>query len=260
LKDAVDHAPALAKRAADHRYELRFLLDARDSNYVFFLELRGRGVFMRAAPIDVSTMVRDVVLEPFTATVLTSATLAVEGSFAYIRSRLGLDHANELQLPSEFDFARQAILYLSPRMPSPKSPGFAEAAGREIIEILKRTEGRAFVLFTSYAVLRAVHAIVEAAGLGFPLLVQGSAPRSTLLKEFRSLRNAVLLATASFWQGVDVVGEALSCVIIDRLPFASPADPIVAARIETVAARGGALHTLSPSAAGTACARSGIRC
>ena len=134
--------------------------------------------------------------------------------------------------------ATQALLYLPVRMPSPKTPDFAPAAGREILEILRRTRGRAFVLFTSYAVLRAVQAALEGT-LEYPLLVQGSAPRSTLLAQFRSTPNAVLLATASFWQGVDVVGDALSCVIIDRLPCASPADPVVAARVEAIAARGG---------------------
>jgi ATP-dependent DNA helicase DinG len=123
-------------------------------------------------------------------------------------------------------------------MPDPRTPQFAGAAAREVIDILKRTEGRAFVLFTSYANLREVYRIA-ALELEYPMLVQGSAPRSALLRDFRATPHAVLLATSSFWQGVDVVGEALSCVIIDKLPFASPADPITAARIEAVAARGG---------------------
>src|SRR3970282_2153504 len=118
-------------------------------------------------------------------------------------------------------------------MPDPRSSDFSIAAGREIVEILKRTRGRAFVLFTSYAVLRSVQAIAESV-LDYPILVQGTAPRPTLLRQFRSTPHAVLLATASFWQGVDVVGAALSCVIIDKLPFASPGDPITAALIEGV--------------------------
>ena len=189
-------------------------------------------------PSTCPSLVRNMLLDRFAAAVLTSATLAVEGSFAYVRSRLGIERGEEIQLPSEFDFRRQAMLYLPKRMPSPKTPAFAEAAGAEVVEILRRTRGRAFVLFTSYAVLRAVQAMVQAA-LEYPVLVQGSAPRSTLLKQFRSTPHAILLATSSFWQGVDVVGDALSCVIIDRLPFASPADPVVAARIEAVVARGG---------------------
>ena len=171
-------------------------------------------------------------------TVLTSATLTVDGRFDYIRDRLGIGTADEVRLPSEFDFARQAILYLPPRMPDPRSPEFAVAAGREVVEILKRTRGRAFVLFTSYATLREVQAIAEMA-LDYPIFVQGTAPRSQLLKQFRETPHSVLFATSSFWQGVDVVGDALSCVIIDKLPFASPGDPITAARIDAIRARGG---------------------
>jgi ATP-dependent DNA helicase DinG len=173
-----------------------------------------------------------------TSTVLTSATLTVDGTFEYVRRRLGVAHAAEIRLASEFDFARQAILYLPPRMPDPRSDQFAIAAGREVIEILKRSEGRAFVLFTSYATLRAVQAMAEMA-LSYPILGQGTAPRSQLLKQFRETPHAVLFATSSFWQGVDVVGEALSCVIIDKLPFASPSDPITAARIDAIRAQGG---------------------
>src|ERR1700675_1189614 len=123
-------------------------------------------------------------------------------------------------------------------MPDPRSPEFATAAGRQVIEVLKRTRGRAFVLFTSYATMRAVQAIAEMA-LDYPILTQGTAPRSQLLTQFRATRHAVLFATSSFWQGVDVVGEALSCVIIDKLPFAPPADPITAARIDAIRSQGG---------------------
>src|SRR6185503_14947163 len=143
--------------------------------------------------------------------------------------------ADEVRLASEFDYTKQALLYLPPRMPDPRSPDFAMAAGRQVVELLKRSKGRAFVLFTSYASLRAVQGVVEMA-LEYPMLVQGTAPRSQLLKQFRETPNSVLFATSSFWQGVDVVGEALSCVIVDKLPFASPADPITAARIEAIRA------------------------
>jgi ATP-dependent DNA helicase DinG len=170
--------------------------------------------------------------------VLTSATLSVDGAFDYVRGRLGVGRAREIRLPSEFDYERQAILYLPKRMPAPRSPDFADAASREILGILRRTRGRAFVLFTSYAMLRHVERVVSGA-IEYPVLVQGSAPRSTLVARFRETPNAVLLATSSFWQGVDVIGEALSCVIIDKLPFASPGDPITAARLESISARGG---------------------
>jgi len=194
--------------------------------------------FLRASPIDVSRIVRDVLFERMRTVVLTSATLAVEGSFEYVKKRLGIKQADEVRVQSEFDFARQALLYLPRRVPPPKAPAFAEAAAREITEILKRSRGRAFVLFTSYAVLRAVQQVVEMT-LPYPILVQGTAPRTDLIERFRTTPGAVLLATSSFWQGVDVVGEALSCVIIDKLPFASPGDPVTAARIDAIKAAGG---------------------
>jgi ATP-dependent DNA helicase DinG len=170
--------------------------------------------------------------------VLTSATLAVEGQFGYVKTRLGLEDADAIQLPSEFDFTQQAVLYLPPEMPDPRSPEFNSAAAWTIAELLDRTQGRAFVLFTSYAAMRDVHARIEKR-VQWPLFVQGTAPRTSLLRDFRATPNAVLLATASFWQGVDVAGDALSCVIIDRLPFASPGDPLVSARIKVIQDRGG---------------------
>jgi len=236
--EATQDPEALAQRTREIRDELRFLLRAGDPEYVYFVESRGRGIFLRAAPIDVSAIVRELLLDRMRATVLTSATLTVDGTFAYIRDRLGIRTAAEVQLPSEFDFTRQAILYLPPRMPDPRSPEFAMAAGQQVIEILRRTRGRAFVLFTSYAALRTVQAIAEMA-LDYPILVQGTAPRTELLRRFRETPHAVLFATSSFWQGVDVVGEALSCVIVDKLPFASPGDPVTSARMEAIRARGG---------------------
>ena len=235
---ANEEAATLARRAAELRQQLRFLLEAADPAFVYFLETRHRGVFLRAAPIDVSAIIREQLFDRMRATILTSATLTVEGSFDYVKRRLGLCEAEELQVPSEFDFTEQAILYLPRHMPAPKSADYSEAVAREVLDLLRRTEGRAFVLFTSYASLRAVRALVEA-DLPYPLIVQGSAPRSILLAQFRSTPNAVLFATSSFWQGVDVVGAQLSCVIIDKLPFASPGDPITAARIEAITAEGG---------------------
>ena len=231
----------LSRRAVEIRDQLKFLLRASDPDYVYFLEFRGRSVVLRAAPIDVSAIIREILLDRMQATVLTSATLTVDGSFEYMKTRLGVDLTQRpvmKRLPSEFDYTRQAVLYLPRRMPDPRSPGFADAVAREVLEILQRTQGRAFVLFTSYHALRTVRALVEPV-LDFPLLVQGTAPRSALLEQFRSTPHAVLLGTSSFWQGVDVMGEALSCVIVDKLPFASPGDPITAARMEAVQLRGG---------------------
>jgi ATP-dependent DNA helicase DinG len=234
---ALDDLLSIAARARAVRQDLRLLLAAADPDYVFFLEVRGRGTFLRAAPIDVSGIVREHLLERFATTILTSATLTVEGDFTYLRGRLGIRRAAALRLPSEFDYSTQAVLYLPRHMPPPRSPAFAAAVAREALGLLRLTEGRAFVLFTSYAVLRAVEPILTQA-LDYPLLVQGRAPRSALLAEFRTTPHAVLLATSSFWQGVDVIGDALSCVIIDKLPFASPGDPVTSARMETLANQG----------------------
>jgi ATP-dependent DNA helicase DinG len=237
-RDVPEVILALGRRAMELRDDLTFLLRADDPGYVYFLEVRGRGAFLKASPVDVSAIVRDLLIDRMKGTVLTSATLTVDGSFEYVKGRLGIRRAVEVRLPSEFDYARQAILYLPAGMPDPRSAQFGEAAARQVVEIVKRTRGRAFVLFTSYANLRLVHTLA-AAEIEYPIFVQGSAPRSALLRDFKDTPNAVLLATSSFWQGVDVVGDALSCVIIDKLPFASPSDPITSARIEAIAARGG---------------------
>jgi ATP-dependent DNA helicase DinG len=172
------------------------------------------------------------------ATVFTSATLTVAGEFEYTLSRLGTPQADTLQVPSEFDFGRQAVLYLPDDMPDPRSPAFNARAAAVIAELLECTSGRAFVLFTSYAALHEVRDHLDGR-IDWPMLVQGTAPRTTLLRDFRATPNAVLLATSSFWQGIDVPGDTLSCVVIDRLPFASPGDPLVAARIAAIEARGG---------------------
>src|SRR5687767_4887286 len=179
-KDVPEDVLALGRRAAELRDDLRFLLRADDPRFVYFLEARGRGMFLRAAPIDVSDIVRELLIDRMQATVLTSATLTVDGSFDYVRARLGIAGAREIRLDSEFDYARQAILYLPRRMPDPRSPQFVQSAAREVVEILKRTAGRAFVLFTSYANLRDVHRLASAE-LEYPIFVQGSAPRSALL-------------------------------------------------------------------------------
>ena len=233
-----DEVQTIATRAMALRDDLTLILGAGDPKFVRFIEGRGRGVFLRAAPIDVADIVRDTVVGGRAATVLTSATLAVESSFDYVLGRLGLPDARTILLPSEFDFRTQSVLFLPTEMPDPRSPDFNRAAAWVIGELLDRTQGRAFVLFTSYGAMREVHERL-APRIAWPLLVQGTAPRTALLRDFRATPNAVLLATSSFWQGVDVAGEALSCVIIDRLPFASPADPLVAARIAAIQVRGG---------------------
>ncbi len=227
----------VARRAGELADELRFLLAASDPGYVYFLEVRGRSVLLRASPIDVSRIVRDLVAGERRATLITSATLSVDGGFGYIKQRMGLEDAGAMSVPSEFDYRTQTLLYLPRRMPLPREERYAEAVAAETGQLLRCSHGRAFVLFTSYATMRAVVRVLEPE-LQYPMLVQGTAPRSVLLDDFRRTPNAVLFATSSFWQGVDVQGDQLSAVIIDKLPFVSPGDPIVAARIEALAARG----------------------
>jgi len=169
--------------------------------------------------------------------VLTSATLAVGGRFEFLKQRLGIPAAHERVLPHEFDFSRQALLYIPTALPDVRDPRFTEQAAGEVARLLELSRGRAFCLFTSYSQMKEMYERVRPQS-SFPLLLQGTAPRSVLLERFRMTPNAVLFATASFWQGVDVPGEQLSSVIIDRLPFAVPTDPVVAARVEALQEEG----------------------
>jgi ATP-dependent DNA helicase DinG len=238
VRERPEPLTGLAGRAQALAAETAFVLRAEDDTHVYFVETRGRGVFLRATPIDVSERLRELLFDRVRAAVLTSATLAVDGGFSYLKDRLGLPSTEELLLPSPFDFTRQAVLYVPRRMPDPRAPQFVERAAQEIARLLAISRGRAFVLFTSYAHMNAV-AERLAGEVPYPILMQGEAPKAVLLDMFRRTPGAVLLATASFWQGVDVVGEQLSCVIIDKLPFASPSDPVVSARIDRLRNRGG---------------------
>ena len=226
-------APALAqvaRRAAELRVELAAVTAMKEPSRVFFGEVRGRGVFLRAAPIHVGEELRERLYAATDTVIFTSATLATQGSFAFFRRQVGLDgevEAEERTFPGPFDYARQAALVAPARMPDPNQPGFLEAAARAIRDLAGVTGGRAFVLCTS---VRNMLALREAlADLPFELLLQGERPKHRLLDAFRE-RPSVLFATQSFWEGVDVPGPALSLVVIDRLPFAPPGDPVVAAR------------------------------
>jgi ATP-dependent DNA helicase DinG len=223
----------IARRSFELRQELGFLLESNEKNYVYWYERRNKGIFLAATPIDVSQILREKLFEKFDTVILTSATLTVGSRFEYIRQRLGLDHAKERALPPEFDYGEQAMLYLPRKMPDVRDAGFSAKAADEIVRLLELSQGRAFCLFTSYSQMNDLFERVKAK-VPFPLLLQGTAPRSTLLERFKNTPAAVLFATSSFWQGVDVPGEQLSCVIVDRLPFAVPSDPIVAARVRAL--------------------------
>jgi len=240
LRDAEDAQP-LRRRVGSMREQLKFLMESEDRNTVFWLERRGGrqlSTHLQATPIDVSALLRELLFQNYPSVILTSATLTVQGGFAHIRKRLGLDEARELVVPSHFRYDRQALLYLPPEMPDPREPNFQDEAAKRIRRMLDITRGRAFCLFTSYQQMRELYErlLIE---VPYPLLLQGTAPRKALLEEFRNTPNAVLFGTSSFWQGVDVQGEALSCVIVDRLPFAVPTDPIVQARMRAIEEAGG---------------------
>jgi ATP-dependent DNA helicase DinG len=240
LREQPPEVENLVRRIREVRFGLEFIVAGDDKRYVYWMERRGRGLFLRASPIDVSTLLQDKLFERVETVVMTSATLASAGNFTFARERLGLndDKTDELVAPSSYDYQNQSVLYLPPRMPVPSSPQWAEAAAAEVLRILEVTRGRAFVLSTSLSGMRSLYERV-APQVDFPCLMQGTASKTGLLDKFRTTPNAVLFATSSFWQGVDVRGDALSCVIIDKLPFAVPSDPIVAARQRFIEDAGG---------------------
>jgi ATP-dependent DNA helicase DinG len=238
LKAPPEEAAPLVTRARDMGRRLHFWMESGERGYVYWIERRGRGVFLQATPIDVAPLLDEKLFDRVDTVVLTSATLAVAGEFEFTKQRLGLRSARTLVVPSHFDYGRQALMYVPQTLPDPRSPAFPAAAAQEIIELLMLSRGRAFVLFTSYQQMRSIYDRVSLE-VPFQTLLQGTGPRSALLEEFRSTPNAVLFATSSFWQGVDVPGEQLSCVIIDKLPFAVPSDPVVEARIAAIREEGG---------------------
>jgi ATP-dependent DNA helicase DinG len=260
----VDETKGLINRTGDVRRHLRFLLESDDPNTVFWIERRAllgvrnlaRGAsqpsfhtLLQATPIDVSQLLSTALFESYQSVILTSATLTVKqqpassaaensSEFAHITRRLGLNSTRELVVPSHFNYGKQSLLYLPPSMPDPREPAFFAHAVERTRRLLEITHGRAFCLFTSHAAMRQTYERLLSE-LPFPLLLQGQAPRHVLLQQFRDTPNAVLFGTSSFWQGIDVQGEQLSCVIIDRLPFAVPTDPVVKARMAAIEAAGG---------------------
>lgn len=237
-KDAAEEAAPLVRRLKAQRETLAAFLEGADPDFVYWVERRGRNLVLQATPVNVSSILREKVFSTVPTVVLTSATLAVGGSFDYLKARLGLEGARELLVPSHYDYARQALLYVPAHLPDVRNEAFVAAAAEEVRQVLEHSRGRAFVLFTSYQQMRQIHERV-APRLDYPVLLQGTAPQRVLLEQFRATPHSVLFATASFWQGVDVQGEQLSCVIIDRLPFAVPSDPVVAARTRAIEAAGG---------------------
>lgn len=227
------HARALALQQ-----RLEGLLERADDERVRWFELRGQGFRLHQTPLDVAEVFRAYRNRQQSAWVYTSATLAVGESFAHFAAQVGAEDAAAVRWESPFDYRRQSLLFMPPGLPEPGADDYDAAVAAVSLAVIGLSQGRAFCLFTSHRALRIAAGHFEGR-LGYPLLVQGQAPRAELIDRFRRLGNAVLLGTASFWEGVDVRGEALSCVIIDRLPFAPPGDPLLKARIEALRRRGG---------------------
>ena len=240
FSDKIPEAESVVRRIRQLRFDLTFIVKQPDKNFVYWLERRGRGVYLQASPVDVSTLLNEKLFDKVNTCILTSATLSTNGSFNFIRDRLGLSPSktDTFIAPPTFDYETQAIVYLPKAMPDPRSAEFTQMAAIEIIKILQVTRGHAFVLCTSNSSMTALYEQVSSR-IGYTCLLQGTMSKSGLLDQFRRTPNAVLFATQSFWQGVDVRGEQLSCVIIDKLPFAVPTDPLVAARSKHIEENGG---------------------
>ena len=238
IRESMDEVVPLFGRARSLQESLKQYLEGVAEDFVYWIERRNRGVYLQAVPINISNLLSEKLFDKVPSTILTSATLSVEGGFDYLIKRLGIPYARTLNVASPFNFQEQALLYVPQHLPDPRDANFLKAAAEEIVRILKHSRGRAFVLCTSYQAMRNLHDKVTYE-IDYPVLLQGTAPRNALLDEFKATPHAVLFATSSFWQGVDVQGDQLSCVIIDKLPFAVPSDPVVAARTDAVRRAGG---------------------
>ena len=227
------------RRALEIKQALELITDQRDPNYVYWYETRGKGKFLWASPVQVAPILEECLFHRTRPYIFTSATLAVAKSLEFFKKRIGLPQETKgLILDAPFFYGEQALIYLPKHLPLPDSANFISALTREVEAILAETGGRAFILFTSHRNLREVYSRLSQMN-SHTLLVQGEQPKATLLKRFREDTPSVLLGTASFWQGIDMPGETLSCVIIDKLPFAPPNDPLVAARLEKIVEAGG---------------------
>jgi ATP-dependent DNA helicase DinG len=230
---------SLANRADELRQSMDKILGSTNADWLKWYEKRKKTVVLHASPLDISQSMRDLLYEKAGPLVFTSATLSTHGHFQYFRSRMGLEEdVLEGIYPSHFDFESNTLFYVPMDLPPPTDSLFADRVSQRVLEILEITAGRALVLFTSHHNLNTVHRLLQGL-IPYTLFKQGDAPKSVLLEKFRTDTHSVLLATGSFWQGVDVPGEALSCLIVDKLPFDSPGDPLIAARIDKIRTHGG---------------------
>jgi ATP-dependent DNA helicase DinG len=229
---------ACARRAGEAGALLARIAEGSAKNEVRWVEVFGQSLQLHVTPLIPAELFRKQMADHPRAWIFTSATLAMGEDFSHFKRELGIEEAGAQAWASPFDFAHQALLYAPKGLPDPNDPTYTEAVVEAALPVLKASGGRAFLLFTSHRALRRAHELLRDR-IEYPLLVQGTGSRSELLVRFRQLGNAVLLGAASFWEGVDVRGEALSVVLIDKLPFAPPDDPVLAARIETLREAGG---------------------
>jgi ATP-dependent DNA helicase DinG len=243
LAERSEDLAACARRAAELEVRLSRWRQSEDASLVRWVEAFPQALALHATPVSVAEAFRRQLDGPPRAWILTSATLAMARDFGLFTSALGLGHARTACWESPFDYARQALLCVPDGLPAPAAPDHTEAVVATALAAIRASGGRAFVLFTTLRAMRKAHALLAerfaAEKLPWPLLAQGEGSRSALLERFRRLGNAVLVGSASFWEGVDVRGEALSLVVIDKLPFAPPDDPVLAARLDALAQRGG---------------------
>jgi ATP-dependent DNA helicase DinG len=228
-----------ARRAGEAAALLARIREEEAKNEVRWVEVFGQSLQLHVTPLVPAELFRKQMADHPRAWIFTSATLAMGEDFSHFKRELGIEDAAARSWPSPFDYATQALLYSPKGLPAdPNDPGYTDAVVEAAIPVLEASGGRAFLLFTSHRALRRAHELLKDR-ISYPLLVQGTGSRSELLVRFRALGNAVLLGAASFWEGVDVRGEALSVVLIDKLPFAPPDDPVLAARIDALRAEGG---------------------
>jgi len=238
-EQGVDAVIPLWDRTSSLEAALRFLLDDGPKNdsvdLVYWIEKPHDGVVsLIATPIEVGSILNEKLFKGAATTILTSATLSVDGKFDYLRDRLGMDDVDDLMVPGHFDYRTQTLLYLPKDMPNPwDGYRYVRRVVEEVLTLTNLSRGRAFVLCTSYKQMHRIHKDVSAASR-YPCLLQGESPNSALLEKFRSTDNCILFGTSSFWQGVDVPGDQLSMVIVDKLPFAVPSDPVVKARMDRI--------------------------
>lgn len=229
----------LLEELSSFQEQLSYIYDSDSSEYVYWYEIGRVHRTLHASPIDVSSLFRDGIFERIKRVILTSATLTSNGNFSYVRSRIGLDNASERIIHSPFKFEEQGILYLPKDIVTPESKSFPSQMSQRMYEILMKTEGRAFCLFTSYRNMIYTYNMLQKEHVPYTVFKQGDMGRQEIIKRFVNDTHSILLATNTYWQGIDVPGESLSCVVIDKLPFAVPTDPIVYARAKKIEREGG---------------------